>query len=577
MSSVCFVTTGMYVKSAKINYLEKMGSKFADSDRCQKSYWKIINRVMNRCRAPKIPPLFDNGTFIVSAKEKACEFMKYFSAQCKLLVNNSTLPEFQYLTDKRLSNIPISNSNILHLIRGLNKNKSSGSNQISARMLSLCDESITLPLKLIFQNILSSGVYPEKWKLADVTPIHKKGSKQLVSNYRPISLLPICGKLFERIVFKNLYNHLDSNGLITKNQSGFRPGDSTINQLIDLVNEVHTSFDDRKSLEVRAVFLDISKSFDKVWHEGLLFKLQQNGVCGAVLGILRNYLSNRKQRVVLNGSFSDYQQIESGVPQGSVLGPLLFLVYINDLEKNIRSKIKFFADDTMLFSIVHDPYISATHLNHDLETINRWASQWKMSFNPEPTKQAIEILFSQKRNNFIHPPIYFNNSLVSRKDSHKHLGLILDSKLTFTEHINHKIEIAKKLIGTLKYLSDYLPVNILNQMYKIFVRPHFDYADVIYHIPHSYNEFDSSISLHPLMEKIEKVQYQAALAITGCWRGTNRNKIYEELGWESLSDRRWSRRLFHFFKIHNNLTPEYLMENLPRIRDQTPRNNNLTF
>ena len=209
------------VQNAKKSYLEKMGKKLADPKNCQKSYWKILHRVMNRCRAPKIPPLFKNGIFIVDAKKKACEFIKYFSAQCKLLVNTSTLPEFQYLTDKRLSNILLTNDDILPLIRGLNKNKASGSDQISARMLSLCDDSIILPLKLIFQNILETGVYPEKWKLANVTPIHKKGSKQLVSNYRPISLLPICGKLFERIIFKNLYNHLVSNGLITKNQSGF--------------------------------------------------------------------------------------------------------------------------------------------------------------------------------------------------------------------------------------------------------------------------------------------------------------------------------------------------------------------
>ena len=152
------------------------------------------------------------------------------------------------------------------------------------------------------------------WKLANLTPIHKKASKQLVSNYRPISLLPICGKLFERIIFKNLYNHLVSNDLITKNQSGFRPGDSTINQLIDLVNDIHKSFDHPKCLEVRAVFLDISKAFDKVWHDGLLFKLEQNGVCGSVLNLLRSYLVNRKQRVVLNGSSSEYYPIESGVP-----------------------------------------------------------------------------------------------------------------------------------------------------------------------------------------------------------------------------------------------------------------------
>ena len=144
------------------------------------------------------------------------------------------------------------------------------------------------------------------WKLANVTPIHKKGSKQLTKNYRPISLLPICGKLFEKIVFKHLYNYFVSNNLITKNQSGFRPCDSTVNQLIDLINDIHKSFDNRKSLETRAVFLDISKAFDKVWHEGLIFKLKQNGVSGPVLNLLNNYLINRKQRVVLNGSSSDF-------------------------------------------------------------------------------------------------------------------------------------------------------------------------------------------------------------------------------------------------------------------------------
>ena len=138
----------------------------------------------------------------------------------------------------------------------------------------------------------------------------------------------------------------------------------------------------------------------------------------------------------------------------------------------------------MLFSIVRDPHISSIQLNLDLETINEWAHQWKMSFNPEPTKQAIENLFSQKRNNCFHPPIYFNDSLVTKKDSHKHLGLILDSKLSFIHHINYKIEIAKKLIGTLKYLSNYLPVDIRNQMNKIFVHPHFDYGDVPY-LPYS--------------------------------------------------------------------------------------------
>ena len=136
-----------------------------------------------------------------------------------------------------------------------------------------------------------------------------------------------------------------------------------------------------------------------VWHDGLIFKLKQNGICGSLIKLFGNYLRNRKQRVVLNGFYSDYSIIESGVPQGSVLGPLLFLIYINDLEKNIRSNVKFFADDTMLFSIVKDPVVSANILNNDLDIIY----QWKMEFNPDPTKQATEVLFSCKKVSPNHP------------------------------------------------------------------------------------------------------------------------------------------------------------------------------
>ena len=160
---------------------------------------------------------------------------------------------------------------------------------------------------------------------------------------------------------RNLYNHLVSNNLITNNQSGFRPGDSVTNQLIYLVHEIFKSFDCNENLEVRSVYLDMPK----VWHEGLIFKLKQNGVTGNLLKLLENYLSNRKQRVVLNKSPIRMHPIKSGVPQGSVLGPLLFLVYINDLENGIKSSINFFAEDTSLFSIVKDSISSADELNHD--------------------------------------------------------------------------------------------------------------------------------------------------------------------------------------------------------------------
>ena len=165
----------------------------------------------------------------------------------------------------------------------------------------------------IFRNIILTGIYPDPWKLANVTPVHKKDDKKLTKNDRPISLLAICAKLFERILFNNIYNYLISNNLITSNRSGFKPGDSTTNQLLYLTHIIHSSFDSSMSLEVRHVFLDMSKAFDKVWHEDLLFKLKQNGISGSVLRLLSSY--EKKQRVLLNES--DWGIVESGVPQGT--------------------------------------------------------------------------------------------------------------------------------------------------------------------------------------------------------------------------------------------------------------------
>ena len=221
------------------------------------------------------------------------------------------------------------------------------------------------------------------------------------------------------------------------------------------------------SLEIRAVFLDISKAFDKVWHDGLIFKLTQNGISDSLLKLFKNYLHNIKQCVVLNGSCSDYSTIESGVPQGSVLGPLLFFININDLEKNIKSNIKLFADDTMLFSTVKDPIISA----NDLNIINQWAHQWQMEFNPDPTKQATEFLFSCKKSSPNHPQLILNGTFVAKVNEQKHLDHILDSTLSL-KNILMKI-------GIIKYLSKFLPIKALDQMYKAGVRSQLDHCDII--------------------------------------------------------------------------------------------------
>ena len=192
--------------------------------------------------------------------------------------------------------------------------------------------------------------------------------------------------------------------------------------------------------------------------------------------------------------------------------------------------------------------------------ISKWAYQWKMSFNPDPDKPAEEILFSRKTNQVDHPPLSFNNNPVKRVEHHKHIGLVLDSKLNFANHITEKVTVARKWIGVIKHVSPYLPTHTLDEIYKMRVRPHLDYCDVIFHSPVITHDFDSSLSLQNQMKILESTQYQAALAVSGCWKGTNTDKIYEELGWESLDQRRFFRRLVMFYKIVNNMTPCYLRE-----------------
>ena len=240
---------------------------------------------------------------------------------------------------------------------------------LSIRMMKLCGESIYKPLNLIFKSCLETGQFPSDWKKANVVPVFKKGDKQLLKSYRPISLLPIIGKIFERLLYNQMFEFFIGNDLISQNQSGFIPGDSCINQLLAITHEIYKSFD--ACLDIRAV-----KAFDKVWHQGLPYKLKQKDISSNLLETLTDFLKDRKQRVALNGQNSSWANIEAGVPQGSILVPLLFLIYINHLPDNISTNVKLFADDTSLFSVVHNIATSSCDLNYDLNRAREWAFQW---------------------------------------------------------------------------------------------------------------------------------------------------------------------------------------------------------
>ena len=225
-----------------------------------------------------------------------------------------------------------------------------------------------------------------------------------------------------------------------------------MNQLLAITHEIFEAFDCNPSLEVRSVFLDISKAFDNVWHEGLIYKIKSMGISGELLNLLENYLSDRYQRVVLNGQTSSWTPVLAGVPQGSILGPLLFLIYINDLPNELQSNAKLFADDTSLFAVADDKNVCANILNNDLLTISKWAFNWKMLFNPDTKEPAQEVLFSRKKQVQIHPTISLNNVEVQRVPFQKHLGFILDEKLNFNQHIDSAISKINTGISVIKKL-----------------------------------------------------------------------------------------------------------------------------
>ena len=336
-----------------------------------KTYWSILKTFYNNKKIPIIPPLLIDNKFVTDIQTKANIFNKFFADQCTPLKNGSVLPKSQTaLTQSILCTLHFDEEELMKIIRNLNVHKAHGYDDISLRVIKICDKSILKPLILLFENSTKSS-YPDIWKKSNIIPVHKKNDKQLVNNYRPISLLPIFGKIFEKIIFNRIHNFISEENMLNHNQSGFHPSDSCVNQLHSITHKIFETFDCNPTLEVRSVFLDISKAFDKVWHEGLLYKLKSMGISGELHKLLENYLLGRLQRVVLNGQTSSWRPVLAGAPQGSILGSLLFLVYINDIPNRLKSNAKLFADDTSLFTIVTDKNKSADVLNNDLLLISK--------------------------------------------------------------------------------------------------------------------------------------------------------------------------------------------------------------
>ena len=535
------------LRKSKQNQIDKLSERLVNSETGQKDWWKTLKGFIKPDLTNSIPPLSKDDKIYSDDNDKASIFNDFFRDQTLLDDSQATLPQTKPLPAHKLDSIITTPQEVESTLKSLPLGKASGPDLINNRLLKELAQPLSLPLSNLFNFSLNHGLVPKIWKQANVSPIHKKNDPSDVSNYRPISLLSTVGKVLEKIVHKHLFNFLNAHHVITTLQSGFVPGDSTANQMVDIYNTFCKALDEGK--EIRAIFCDISKAFDRVWHKGLLYKLETAGISGSLLSWFTDYLNDRLQRVVLPGGSSAWTPIKAGVPQGSILGPLLFLLYINDIVEDINSSIRLFADDTSLYIIVDDAIQAAETLNSDLEKISRWAQQWLVTFNPAKSES---ILFSRKLNKPYHPPVSMDETQINEVTSHKHLGVIFSNDCSWHNHIEHIKTKAWNRINVMRKLKFKLDRRSLQTIYFSFIRPLLEYADVVW------NNCAQNES-----NELEKIQNEAARIVTGATKLVSINSLLLETGWETLFSRRNKHKLTFFYKMQNDLSPDYLCSLVP--------------
>ena len=426
---------------------------------------------------PSIPPLLKpDGSITYNPLDKATILADSFNSkqsrvEIQLPHSCHPLPVFKSFAFK--------SSEIKHLLSGLDAYGGTDPNGLFPLILKQLGGVLAPKLGVIFRILVRQGSYSECWRSGDITPIPKGSSSSPSPNdYRPISITPILSKVFERLLAKRLSVYLKP--FLPKTQFGFRKGLGAADALLLLNHELQSALD--TNCESRLVSLDFSAAFDTVNHKGLIFKLKSVGIGGNILSILTEFLTNRQQRVVVDGSFSTYSRVHSGVPQGSVLGPLLFILYTSDMWFDITNKILAYADDTSLYAHIPSPAMRldvANSLNEDLSKIQSWCLQWGMKLNPSKSK---EMLVSRSRTRFPeHPNLSINGALINQVHQLKLLGVTLDSKLTFETHLRDMSRSISQKLGILrKSKKIYEDDDILRRCFFSFTLPHFEYCSAVW-------------------------------------------------------------------------------------------------
>ena len=539
-------------RRVKNEFYNTVNSTMNNQSKTAKKKFSILIKLMNNQKFSIIPPLIENGSNITDAQLKSNILNKHFTNKSTVNGPNDEVPHLPKVPiTSPFNTINTSPIEVSKIIRQLKKSSSSHCG-IPAKFLAIIATPISFPLSKLFNNFFEAGYYPDIWKISHVTAIFKnKGLKTDKNNYRPISLLPTLSKVCEAVIHNRLSSHCIENNIITIKQAAYMKGDSTLNQLLYLCHKIRQSWTNKNI--THGVFLDVTAAFDKVWHKGLLYKLDRIAVEGKVHQLFTSYLAERKQVCVVDGIKSNVLEVKAGVPQGSRLGPLLFIIYINDITENLESDIQIFADDCSLLVSGKNQSDTSEILNRDLNKISTWASNWKIIFNAEKSKT---IIFSKNKHNYTHP-VQLQNNTIDHVTVHKHLGVYLTHNLDWTEQIKYICLSANRKLSVLRRVR-YLQRSTLDLLYKITVRSVLDYGLVIF-----YN------SLNQISKKrLDQLQYNAAKLVSGALHLTSRVKLETELGWESISKRAEFLGLTLFHKINRLETRPLIRSCMP---DRNPR------
>ena len=469
-------------------------------------------------------------------KEKASVLNKFFGSVFTE-EGDTQLPECEGIScDTILDKIDISLDDVMKILNSLNVNKSCGPDGVHPRVLKeLCNE-LSIPLKKLFDKTMLDGRIPKKWKVAEVRPIFKKGNKASPNNYRPVSLTSIVCKIFENFVRNSIYSHLIDHDMLALEQFGFCKGRSCTTQLLVTLNDWFLNID--QNIPTDSVYLDFSKAFDCVPHKRLMSKLHSYGIRGNVYNWILDFLSDRSQFVSINNCNSDSIPVTSGVPQGSVLGPTLFVYYINDLPQIASNIVKIFANDTKLYTKITSE-LDCLRLQEDIDSLVKWSDKWLMKFNSSKCK----ILHVGKNNPKFNYTIKEGDIDVPLTETlcEKDLGVNIDNCLNFNQHIAQITKKARCISAMLLRTFTNKDPEIHVPIFKSLVRPNLEYANSVWN-PYLKNDIN----------RLEKVQKNYTKRIQGM-KDLNYHQRLEKLKLPSLEYRRLRGDLIEVYKITHNI------------------------